>query len=173
MPSWLTVFLPVAVAFSGWLYTMLHRRNVVRSSLTAQVASLVDRISKEQDYVQDNDATWFPLLPYFQQKDGPFDAAGVLSPRETESLVRLYFVYRERMTYIARKGTLLKAVNGVDDVIQLTVSGEDKKRYIKDLDELLLAARDADEELSRRPLRISAVPKAKALPHLASLSEKV
>jgi hypothetical protein len=80
----------------------VHKRDVLRSAIRAELQSLVKMIKGEREHLQNGSFTWVPLLDFFAVYRSNMSDIGLLSPLQVEKITEAYHVYQERAGYIAR-----------------------------------------------------------------------
>ena len=75
---------------------------VLRTSLWAELTSLVQLMKEEIDYLKDNNFTWIPLVDSFKIYIANIENLGLLTPIEVQKITVAYYQYQESAGYIAQ-----------------------------------------------------------------------
>jgi hypothetical protein len=79
-----------------------NTRRVLRTSLSAELASLVRLMEEEVEHIKNDDFTWVPLVESFKIYLANIQHLGLLTPDEALKITKAYYRYQENAGYIAR-----------------------------------------------------------------------
>jgi hypothetical protein len=79
-----------------------NTRTVLRTSLWAELTSLVQLMEGEIAYLENNNFTWIPLVECFKIYVANIENLGLLTPIEVQKITVAYYQYQESAGYIAQ-----------------------------------------------------------------------